>query len=393
MKNMHRLLPVFFLLFFCMPAVNASTIDIRVLSEIQPVSVVVSVNSGKYLLMGDGRALSDTLSATLLEVKIKGDSVVAKTMEKLLGTYKTLYLSALQPNCSFKLKSIIPSMGTRIYDDNLILTKERDKNQFLLINRVDMEKYVAGVVEAESGTVATDEFYKVQSILCRTYALYSFAKHGAEGFNLCDQVHCQAFKGRVKDHRIALASMSTKDQVAVDNDMKLISTTFCSNCGGQTVNSEDLWGKPSSCLKSVKDSFCIHMPHARWERKISIEDWKNYLELKHKYPVHDSVSFSYALNCSQAGRLVYFTDNNLKIPLKSIRSDFQLKSTFFSVEQRRDSIVFKGRGYGHGVGLCQEGAMNMAKMGYTYKEILSFYYRNINLVNLDSMEFFRDGEE
>jgi stage II sporulation protein D len=351
------------------------------------------VNSGKYIVIGDRKVVSDTLSAGILEFRIFGDSIIVKTMERILGLYKNISITSLHSSSSFKLKSIVPVLGMRTYDDNLLLSKEKDKNQFLIINRVDLEKYVAGVVEAESGTIAADEFYKVQSILCRTYALYNITKHGAEGYNLCDQVHCQAFKGRTRNPRVAQSSYSTKNLVVVDSDLRLISTTFCSNCGGQTVNCEDIWGRPSSCLKSVKDSFCIHMPHARWERKISIEDWKNYLELKHKFPVHDSVSFSYALNSAALGRTVYFSDNNLKIPLKSIRSDFQLKSTFFSVEQRKDSVIFKGRGYGHGVGLCQEGAMNMAKMGYTYKEILNYYYRNINLVNLDKMEFFRDGED
>jgi stage II sporulation protein D len=393
MKSMYKFRWAVLVFLIGSPFMRASTVDIRLLTNLPSTAIVVSVVSGKYVLTGDQKTISDTLHSAILEFLIKGDSIIAKTPEHSLGTFKTISIIALQPSCSFKLKSIVPMLGARSYDDNLRISKEKDKGQFLLINHVDLEKYVAGVVEAESGSLAADEFYKVQSILCRTYALSAIAKHASEGFNLCDQVHCQAFKGRAKDHRIALSSLSTKDLVAVDNEMKLISTTFCSNCGGQTVNSEDIWGKASPCLKSVKDSFCIHMPHAKWERKISIEDWRNYLEMKHKFPVHDSVSFSYALNNEQLGRSVYFTDNNLKIPLKSIRSDFQLKSTFFSVEQRKDSVIFKGKGYGHGVGLCQEGAMHMAKIGYTYKEILSFYYRNINLVNLDSMEFFRDGQD
>ena len=135
------------------------------------------------------------------------------------------------------------------------------------------------------------------------------------------------------------------------------------------------------------------MPHAKWVRRISIEDWKNSLELKHRYPVNDSVAMSNAMNLPQTGRLVYFSDRGQRIPLRVIRSDFQLKSTFFSVVQRNDSVIFTGRGYGHGVGLCQEGAMQMAKQGYTYSYILNYYYRNINIINIDKMEFFKEGDD
>jgi stage II sporulation protein D len=376
-------------LFFFLPGFS-STIDIRILGDVKCTALAVYQTSGQYLIAADGKKMTDTLTAGLFELRLKGDSLLLKLGDKEMGCFKNISLHALSTGSGFKLKVLVPGMGMRVYDDDLNVFV--DKDQIGLINKVEFEKYVAGVVEAESGTVAGDEFYKVQSILCRTYALANMGKHLPEGFNLCDRVHCQVFRGHTKDKRIFQAAHITKDLIAVDNDLKLISTTFCSNCGGQTVNSEDVWGRSSSCLKSVKDSFCLHMPHARWQRRISIEDWRNYLELKHRYPVGDSASMRNALNCNQNGRLVYFSDKDLKIPLKTIRSDFQLKSTFFSVEQFKDSVIFKGRGYGHGVGLCQEGAMNMAKLGYSYREILNFYYHNITIIDLDKMEFFREVE-
>jgi stage II sporulation protein D len=360
---MRKVLLLFSLFIILCRAGYSSAIDIRILGDVKCTLLTISQTSGKYLLAADGKRISDTLSAGMLELRHKGDSLLLKLGDKVMGCFKNISLHAVATGSGFRLKVLVPTMGQRVYDDDLNIFV--DKDQIGLINKVDFEKYVAGVVEAESGTVAGDEFYKVQSILCRTYALANMGKHLPEGFNLCDRVHCQVFRGHTKDKRIYQAVHLTKDLIAVDNDLRLISTTFCSNCGGQTVNSEDVWGRSSSCLKSVKDSFCLHMPHARWERRISVEDWRNYLQLKHRYPVGDSVSLRNALNCNQSGRLVYFSDKDLKIPLKTIRSDFQLKSTFFSVEQLKDSVIFKGRGYGHGVGLCQEGAMNKAKLGYS----------------------------
>jgi stage II sporulation protein D len=178
--------------------------------------------------------------------------------------------------------------------------------------------------------------------------------------------------------------------VVVDNDLNLITAAFHSNCGGQTVNSQDVWSVSTSYLKTIKDTFCLKQPHATWQRSIPVEDWKAYLQLKHKYPVDDTVKMNSASNFSQNnGRSIYFIDKDLKIPLKVIRSDFQLKSTFFSVEQVGENVIFKGKGYGHGVGLCQEGAMRMAKQKYSYKDILSFYYRDVHLVDLSALNYFR----
>jgi stage II sporulation protein D len=73
-----------------------------------------------------------------------------------------------------------------------------------------------------------------------------------------------------------------------------------------------------------------------------------------------------------------------------VRNDLQLKSTFFSIESMGDTLVFNGRGFGHGIGMCQEGAMRMTKLGYNYKEVLSFYYRNVHLIDLKDLNFFRE---
>jgi stage II sporulation protein D len=151
-----------------------------------------------------------------------------------------------------------------------------------------------------------------------------------------------------------------------------------------------VWAISTSYLKSVQDTFCLSQPHARWRRAIPIEDWKSYLALKHKYPVEDSIKFTNAKSFSQPNsRAIFFMDSNLKIPLKIIRADFQLKSTYFSIEQKNDSVIFNGRGYGHGVGLCQEGAMNMAKLNYNYKDILDFYFKDVHLINLTALNYFK----
>jgi len=115
-----------------------------------------------------------------------------------------------------------------------------------------------------------------------------------------------------------------------------------------------------------------------------------YLQLKHNYMVNDTSKMQLANTYNQPnGREIYFVDKDLKIPLKIIRNDFKLKSTYFSVQNAGENVILKGRGYGHGVGLCQEGAMRMADLNYTCTQILHFYYKDVDLIDLNALNYFK----
>jgi len=87
-------------------------------------------------------------------------------------------------------------------------------------------------------------------------------------------------------------------------------------------------------------------------------------------------------NFFQKSRLAEYRVGSFSKSLGAIRSDLNLRSTFFSVIADDDSITFKGRGYGHGVGLCQEGAMAMAAKGFSYSQIIDFYYAGVIISNI-----------
>ncbi len=368
----------------------ASTVTVRILTIKVVSSFIFSPLRGSYNLYGDGKMLSDCDASGIYEMTIDNDSILLKTFEKTIGKFSSFKMMANDPDGSFKIKSVIPESKVRMYDDNLTVSLSPDKKQFLLINKVDLEKYIAGVVESESGTTSGIEYYKLQSILCRTYLLAHLNRHVLEGFEVCDDVHCQAYLSKPSKAEISESVFNTRGEIVVDGDLNLITAAFHSNCGGETCNSQDVWAVSTSYLKSVRDTFCLHQPHAHWKRTIALEDWKAYLQLKHNYPVNDSLKFNNAMSFNQSSsRAIFFMDKNLKIPLKTIRADFQLKSTYFSIEQKGDMIIFNGRGYGHGVGLCQEGAMQMAKQHYTYKDILNFYYKDVYLVNLNALSYFK----
>ena len=117
-------------------------------------------------------------------------------------------------------------------------------------------------MQAEAGKGHWLEYYKLQSVSCRTYALANKRRHAGEGFEVCDATHCQVFHGRNKQDSIRLAVALTRDLVVVDSDIRLIHATFHSNCGGETMNAEDVWSKSEPYLISTIDTFCLHEPHS-----------------------------------------------------------------------------------------------------------------------------------
>ena len=389
-KMKKNILFLFILFFIFVHRANATTVSVRIFTTKIITTFIFSPLGCSYSVFGDGLLLVDCDPSGIFQMSIEGDSIRLKTFEKDLGKFSSINMIAKDAYSAFKVKSVVPLSKVRTYDDDLKIVLSQDKKQFLLINKVDLENYIAGVVQSEAGKGNSLEYYKLQSILCRTYLLTHVNHHIQEGFQVCDDVHCQAYSNRVTEEDIVKAVSATKGLVVVDNNLNLITAAFHSNCGGETCNSEDVWAMSTTYLKSVKDKYCLNQSQSHWQRIISLEDWNAYLQLKHKYPVIDSLNHSSKTSFTQSsGRAIYFKDKDLKIPLKTIRADFKLKSTYFSIKQAGDSIIFDGRGYGHGVGLCQEGAMQMAKLKFSYEDILHFYYKDVHLVDVSALSYFR----
>jgi stage II sporulation protein D len=363
-------------------------ISVRVLSQTKVQSLMVAPIKGIYTLILDGKTSVELNEESVLKASLVNDSIEIKTFENVIGKCRSFKVVSAAEEKTIKVKVLNPDRKPRFFDDNIIVSVDADRLRVINYTRVD--HYIAGVSEAEAGSHSTVEFYKVQSILARTYALAHMYKHTVEGYNLCDQVHCQAFYGKTHDAEILEAVATTKGLVVVDENLQLITAAFHSNSGGQTVNSEDVWGTKTTYLRSVNDSFSLKMPNAHWERKMATEDWLTYLKLKHKYPVEDSLAKEAAVNFKQWSRKINLEYASCKVPLKLVRTDLQLKSTFFSIESKGDTVLFRGKGFGHGIGMCQEGAMRMTKMGYDYKKVLKFYYQNIHIINLKELNFFKE---
>lgn len=356
----------------------------------QPLSSVVLVPNGSYLLLLDSTSTQPVDSGEMLFFSEADDMVRVRTAKEHIGTFKSVALVSKTVDATFQVIPTQPRLSARSYDNDAIITCQSGK--LMVLNHVELEKYVAGVVEAEAGSNAKIEFYKAQALLVRTYALGHTDKHAPEGFNLCDDVHCQAFKGRsTRNNDIFLAAEETKGQVVVDTTGTLITAAFHSSCGGQTANSDQVWPKARYYLVSVNDPYCMGKRNATWEKRIALKDFTEYLASKGfgKESLRPS-----QLGFNQPARVGYYRIGSDSISFSRMRADLDLRSAFFSVVVSGNAVTLMGRGYGHGVGLCQIGAMEMAERGMDYRTIINFYFKMVRIVPVDEVtNFFPDARD
>ncbi|MFH0893044.1 MAG: SpoIID/LytB domain-containing protein [Bacteroidota bacterium] len=371
-----------FLFVFVFSFVKAGdTVDVRIFTETELKSFRFIPLSNSYDVYSDTAKVYTIAANDTLVLKYESDSIHLYYHKKTLGIYGYLRFQKKGYINNFCIIPVPARKKNPSFDDNLLVFLRNKK--MILVNRVALDSYVAGVSEAESGTQASAEYYKMQSVLARTFVLGHMNRHEKDGYNLCSSTHCQAFNGRPKSIKVLTATISTKGMVVVDDSNHLITAAYHANCGGMTANCEDVWSQPVSYLRSVKDTFCLKSPSAKWEKKMPLAEWKSILKKKYNFSFPDSVKNDTLYCFKQPVRKLYLYENP-KIPLKKVRPDLGLKSTFFEVEVNGDQVILKGRGFGHGLGMCQEGAMQMAKKGMTFLQIITFYFPGTKVIILDS---------
>jgi len=372
------------------PLQTITSLKIAIFTEFDLKAINVSPEYGKYFIWADGNKIMDINTTAVITIDAREGNVDLRNKGSFIGSYKRVKIVGSDAPNAISIRPVSIKVTERIYDNNLEIVALN--NKLKIINHVNIQFYVAGVVEAENGPKQNFEFYKAKAVICRTYALSNLRRHEAEGYHVCDQVHCQVYRGKsLLNDDIVMGASATNDIVIVDQNINLITAAFHSNCGGKTLNSEDVWSLSLPYLKSTVDTFCLKMPNSKWEKRISKKEWKNYVSKFQKEILLDSNHANCNYNYIQLDREIDYVNHGVYIPLKDIRTKFRLKSTYFNVEEiDEQTLVLSGRGYGHGIGLCQEGAMRMAQAGYKYPEILQYYYRDIHLVDISALDFFKE---
>ncbi|MDP4797505.1 MAG: SpoIID/LytB domain-containing protein [Crocinitomicaceae bacterium] len=367
---------------------NAQQMRIGVLRDHSIKRITFSYNDGSYAVFADTNYFGVILPNEFVELNATSNGFVKlKIGAQEFGEFSKVLLVQTLVNTSLTLTSKTPVVKARKYKDDFEISCK--SNALTVVNLVEMDNYLAGVVESEGGGGKNLEYYKVQAIMSRSYALKYLDRHKKDGFQLCDRVHCQAYHSMMRfTPTIDSAVVRTHNLVLTDTKEALIDSYFHANCGGQTCEPQYVWNESIPYLSSFKDTFCVYTKQATWETRISQEKWKRFLVNKYNFPIQDSICASMMFNFIQDDRKAFYLDPIFGIPLRDLREEFNLKSTYFSCRPDGEDVVINGRGFGHGVGLCQEGAMKMARSGYDFKQILLFYFPGSKVIDWHDQKVF-----
>ncbi len=366
------------ILLLLLPCSAQGEISVRIFARSKPLTVVFTPAKGEYFLFSS--------SGDSLRVAVNEPVIITRYDKRVIIKIKTgasvvadsVWIRPVGPAALFTLRAAGKSDAVKTLNGSLKVSSY--PGSLLAVNIVNIEDYLPGVVKSEAGSRGPIEYFRAQAVVARTYAYRNTDRHQLDGFNLCDDTHCQVYPGIISETNLIDACRSTAGKVQADSDSILIISAFHANCGGQTAASSDVWVSAHPYLIRVTDPYCRTSPSARWERIFPVSMWNDFLRLKGIVPGGPSSVITSPQPEAKRTRYLMITDKT--VSYEDIRIAFNLRSSFFTVIPTADSVVFKGRGYGHGVGLCQDGARVMASGGKSYQEITGFYYPGTAVIDI-----------
>ena len=264
----------------------------------------------------------------------------------------------------------------------------------LVVRDVPLEQYVAAAALSEvhpdaSDAALAERIFEVQSVIARTYAVSNRGRHGRDGFDLCSTTHCQLYEpARLATSRWAPA---IRDAVARTSGETLWFGTaparavFHADCGGHTSDAAAVWGGLAPAyLAGARDGGPAESAHTEWTFDVTSAALRRALDADTRTDVGASLDRIDVAGRDAAGRAELITLRGARtfvvrgevfrdavtraLGTKSIRS------TLFTVKKTRSGFIFSGKGYGHGVGLCQAGAIARLRAGASVKQVLATYF-------------------
>ena len=291
------------------------------------------------------------------------------------------------------------------------------RGKLTVASRMPLEDYLLGVLPGEIGPLADDriEAGRAQAVAARSFTLFYTGRRGAEGFDVYSTVEDQVYGPTEIEKPLATQCVvSTAGEVALYEGTP-IRANYSSTCGGITADVWEAWPTPpmpylvSHLDRSRNGDFCAASPHHRWHEEFPVAEFLSNLR-------RFAPTFGIRLPAGGLGRLVDVTvesrsrsgrawvlvvtttTGEVRIPAHSLRpmlrrpgrSDAILRSTLIKVGVRRDpatrrarEVIVSGAGSGHGVGLCQTGALGMAREGRKGEEIIRHYFPGVEIRRFD----------
>lgn len=252
------------------------------------------------------------------------------------------------------------------------------------IETIPIEDYIIGVVAGEMSANFEIEALKAQAVAARSYVMKKIENSG--NYDVTDNVFNQVYlddkdlKEKWQDeyekniNKIKQAVMETKGEYLVYNN-EVIEAFFFSTSTGKTENCEEIFVENLPYLRSVDSSWDEEVsPVFSGTNEYSLTDFYNLLNLSYNYSLNIEI-----IQTTSTGRIKIIKINGVEFTGNDIYTKLNLKSTFFEIKKQNDKVIINTKGYGHGVGMSQYGALAMAKKGYNYEEILKYYYKGVEI--------------
>ncbi len=286
----------------------------------------------------------------------------------------------------------------------------RDENGLYVVNNLPFGKYIEGVVASETGKDWEIEALKAQAVISRTYAIFNKNVNTENSFHLTSSVLNQLYKGDNADPLITQAVQATEKEV-LTYEGRPINALYHATCEGKTELPEEVWVESYPYIKSVECNG-INAPYENWQKKFTFEQIGKAVGTDGirdiSIAAYTSTGRVKTLKITIAGANENnppleqadkggFSEQTIEIKATELRRKLgykELPSTDFSITTAGAEAFFDGKGYGHGVGLSQWGALAMAKQGKSYREILAHFYPGTTIKNSEELpsKFLLQGE-
>ncbi len=263
--------------------------------------------------------------------------------------------------------------------DNITVRLKRENKN--IIEKIPLEKYLIGVLAGEMPVSYDIEALKAQAVAARTYTINKIEQNKTREYDVVDTTNDQVYKDeeQLKEIWKEKYNENTKKlkQAIKDTngeyltyDGKPIHAFFFSTSSGKTENCKDVFGESLPYLVSVSSTWDENSPSYEGELNLTKEEFCNKLEIN-----CDNIKIDIERN--ETNSIKNITINNKTIKGTDFRFKLGLKSTNIEIEELNNNIIIKSKGYGHGVGMSQYGAKEMANKGYKYDDILKYYYQGV----------------
>jgi stage II sporulation protein D len=239
------------------------------------------------------------------------------------------------------------------------------------------ERYVAAVLAGEAGTFRNEEALKAMAVAARTYAAYFQSRHSAQGYDFCSTTHCQRLTLKDGNGRFLKAAEATRGQL-LWFESKPALAVYTQDCGGQSESAHTAYlpiHKDPYCAARGQGEWSWESPAARIEQALIRAGLRSPRNLSH-IVIRERTPSGRArtLLLIGSGGSLPISAGSFRLAIGRTLGWNTLRSDWYELQSINGAIRFRGRGKGNGAGLCQDGADEMAAQGFTYKQILNFYY-------------------